>query len=163
MSKSSSSEAAAMLSRNRLYVVPSITSMPGLRSSRQQERVQAIDFQHSRIHSCTMRTSSVLGLLCAVGAARSTSPGHVYFLDTGSEPSLSSDSVKPATARLILAQRLGLSSFYSLAGSSPEEIRQVDLIARPQQLLFGQRRTGESQSRVLILVDGVESSHGKCL
>jgi hypothetical protein len=159
-------EATAISSRNRLHVIPSIipSNHPMLdltyRSSRQQERV---DFQQSRIYSCAMKTALAWGLLCAFGAARSISPAHVYFLDTGSEPSLSSESVKPTTARLILAQRLGLSSFYSLADSSPEEIQQINQLAWSPQLLFGRRRTTGSRSRVLILVDGVESTNGKCL
>jgi hypothetical protein len=108
-----------------------------------------------------MRTSSLLSLLCAAWTAQSSSLGHVLYFDPESKPHESSDSIQPSTARLILAERLGLSSFYSLANSDSDAIRQIDSYGRSQKHLFEHAQVSDSQSRVLLLVEGVENPKGK--
>lgn len=86
--------------------------------------------------------------------------GEVFFVDSpASQPVAARETVSPKTARLIFARRLGLSDYYSVDSSADEELRHIDAFGGPQQELFAQWH-GQTQSRVVVLVDGTSQSQG---
>ena len=96
-------------------------------------------------------------LLCAASAVQE---GRVYVLDPtprASSPQAST-TVDPATARLILAQRLGLTRFHSIEKTrSQESLNQINAFGGRQQKLFGGEDEG-AQAHALIWIEGVEDA-----
>jgi hypothetical protein len=114
-----------------------------------------------------MKTSILPWLLAASPAIASASPavGQVFLYDAEALRPTTSETINPATARLILAQRLGLSQFHSIAGADDEAIRQVDSYGGRNQQLFGWGSHEESRARVMIVVEGVQEPlgmHDRC-
>lgn len=67
----------------------------------------------------------------------------------------SADVVSPETARLIIAQRLGLSRFHSIEHADAEAIRQINAYGGRQQKLFGGDDADQSKAHLLMwLEDG---------
>jgi hypothetical protein len=114
-----------------------------------------------------MRLSSLPWLLCAassiVTAASSAAKVFVYDSEAPSQASTSPETVDPATARLILAQRLGLGQYHTISNVNEESIRQINAFSPQQQALFRHERHTEPISRLLIVVEGLEESSGKAL
>ncbi|KAI2477002.1 DUF3844 multi-domain protein [Pyrenophora tritici-repentis] len=75
-------------------------------------------------------------LCCAVLAARPT--------------------VTPETARLIIAQRLGLSRFHAIEHADAETIRHINTYGGPQQKLFGTEDDHVSRAHLLVWAEDVE-------
>ncbi|CAE7000418.1 hypothetical protein PTNB73_09591 [Pyrenophora teres f. teres] len=75
-------------------------------------------------------------LCCAVFAARPT--------------------VTPETARLIIAQRLGLSRFHAIEHADAETIRHINTYGGPQQKLFGIEDAHVSRAHLLVWAEDVE-------
>ncbi|KAH7399305.1 hypothetical protein BKA66DRAFT_545470 [Pyrenochaeta sp. MPI-SDFR-AT-0127] len=65
-------------------------------------------------------------------------------------------SVGPETARLILAQRLGLSRFHSIAHVDPETIRHINAFGGRQQKLFGGDDAARSKAHLLMWIEDAE-------
>ena len=102
-------------------------------------------------------------LYCAASAAASSSDvGRVYVWDSTTKgankqlPSL----VNPETARLIFAQRLGLSQFHNLKNANEEVIRQLNQYGGTPQQLFGRARESNN-AHAIIIVEGVENAEGE--
>ncbi|KAF2403718.1 hypothetical protein EJ06DRAFT_289864 [Trichodelitschia bisporula] len=104
-------------------------------------------------------TYSSLWLLTGACAAQASHiSGYGFLLDGGSnqhsEPRhASADS---AVARLILAQRMGLSRFHHLPDATEETIGLVNGFGGPPQQFFGRDASNKDQSRVMLWVDGLE-------
>ncbi|KAL6711896.1 hypothetical protein ACN47E_002939 [Coniothyrium glycines] len=65
-------------------------------------------------------------------------------------------SVSPETARLIIAQRLGLSRYHSVEHADAEAIRHINAFGGRQQRLFGQDDADKSKAHVLVWVEDAE-------
>lgn len=118
---------------------------------------------HHRTHTPhSMRLSSIQWLLCAASStatAASAAAAKVLVLDsdvTASSPPASQETTDPDTARLILAQRLGLGQYHSVAGSDEESIRQINAFGVQQRALFGADRHAEPVSKLLVMIEGVD-------
>ncbi|KAF1941611.1 hypothetical protein EJ02DRAFT_377347 [Clathrospora elynae] len=64
--------------------------------------------------------------------------------------------VSPETARLILAQRLGVSRFHSLEHADAETIRHINAYGGRQQKLFGADDAESSKAHLLVWVEDAE-------
>ena len=103
------------------------------------------------------------GLVTAVAHADDLA-AHVYDLYPASEnrPAASnSDLVSTETARLIIAQRLGLSQYHSLKGVDEQTIRQLNELGGSPQRLLSKGYGGSSPAKLLLIVEGVQFPHSK--
>jgi hypothetical protein len=67
--------------------------------------------------------------------------------------SAANPTVSPETARLILAQRLGLSRFHSVEHADAEAIRHINAYGGRQQKLFGTEDADRSKAHLLIWIE----------
>jgi len=117
---------------------------------------------NNNIHtSHSMRLSSIQWLLCtASSTVNAASAAKVLYLDSNPDASTSPPArdqiVSPDTARLILAQRLGVGQYHSVAGADEEAIQQINAFGSQQQALFGQDKHKDQVSRLLVMVEGVD-------
>ena len=105
----------------------------------------------------------ILSLLyCAASATSSSDVGRVYVWDstTKSADKQLPSSVNPETARLIFAQRLGLSQFHNLKNANEEVIQQLNQYGGTPQQLFGGARE-RNNAHAIIIVEGVENAEGE--
>ncbi|CAO2656767.1 Nn.00g055700.m01.CDS01 [Neocucurbitaria sp. VM-36] len=65
-------------------------------------------------------------------------------------------TVSPETARLILAQRLGLSRFHSIEHADPETIRHINAYGGRQQKLFGVEDADRTRAHLLLWIEDAE-------
>jgi hypothetical protein len=65
-------------------------------------------------------------------------------------------SVSPETARLIIAQRLGLSRFHSVEHADAETLRHINTYGGRQQKLFGGDDADRSKAHLLVWVEDAE-------
>jgi hypothetical protein len=65
-------------------------------------------------------------------------------------------SVSPETARLIIAQRLGLSRFHAIGLADAETIRHINTYGGRQQKLFGADDADRSKAHLLVWVEDAE-------
>jgi hypothetical protein len=104
----------------------------------------------------------ILSLLyCAASAASPSDVGRVYVWDstTKSTDKQLPSSVDPETARLIFAQRLGLSQFHDLKNANEGVIQQLNQYGGTPQQLFGTRESNNAHA--IIIVEGVENAEGE--
>lgn len=105
-----------------------------------------------------MRLTSIQWLLCAASTAANAAK--VVVLDTTSSPHASSieETVEPDTARLILAQRIGLAEYHSVSNADEDAIRQINAFTSRsgQQAMFGADRFEEPIYRLLVTVFGAD-------
>ena len=102
------------------------------------------------------------GLLTVVHAE--VPAAHVYDLHGTSQhrPAASSpDLVSPETARLILAQRLGLSQYHSLKGVDEQTIRQLNDFGGSPRRLLSSSYGNSSPGKLLVIVEAVEDPDRK--
>lgn len=103
-------------------------------------------------------------LLCAVSAERLA---HVYNYDptpwdpTAATLQQTSSSVRAETARLILAQRLGISRYHSIKYPSDRQLEQINAFGGRQQKLFGADNPDRSRAHILVWLEDVEDAEGK--
>src|SRR6266480_6542825 len=103
-----------------------------------------------------MRPSATLTALWSL-AAGSTHRGHVFLIDADTSLSTARlDTIDPPTARLIFAQRLGLSPFYDIGHVDEDAIRRINAFGGCHEQLLGRDAGSSTPSRVFIVVDGVE-------
>jgi len=91
---------------------------------------------------------------------------HVYDLSAASvhRPAASiSDSVSAETARLILAQRLGLAQYHSLKGVDEQTIRQLNDFGGSPQRLLSKGYGDSSPGKLLVIVEGIQNPDSKQL
>ncbi|OAL07423.1 hypothetical protein IQ06DRAFT_238373 [Phaeosphaeriaceae sp. SRC1lsM3a] len=97
----------------------------------------------------------------------------LFFSSLYCTASAATPSVSPETARLIIAQRLGLSRFHSIEHADAEAIRHINAYGGRQQKLFGADdadrsrahllmwvEDGDEQDAAVIVIDGSEGFQG---
>ena len=90
-------------------------------------------------------------------AAGSTHHGHVFLIDADTSLSTAShETIDPPTARLIFAQRLGLSPFYDIEDVDEDAIQRINAFGGVHEQLLGRNAGSSTPSRIFILVDDVE-------
>ena len=110
-----------------------------------------------------MKLTWGLALSSLSSAACAAATGHVYIQDSlPRSSSQASSSVDPETARLILAQRLGLSRFHSIKNPSEESVKQINAYRGKQQKLFGGADPEATQAQLLVWVEDVDDVAGAC-
>ena len=114
---------------------------------------------HNHNPYTTMKLSTAHWMLCAAFAATAaaSSAAKVMLFTPGMQPRTESsdDIIDPNTARLILAQRLGLGHHHSISDADEVAIRQINQWSAEQQPLFGQEKHAREVSRLLIVVEGM--------
>lgn len=89
-------------------------------------------------------------LYCTAAAAAN---GHVFTFDgTATHAAPASSPIDPETARLILAQRLGLSRFHSIKGADAAAIKSINTYGGRHQKLFGED-VDTSRAKLLMWLD----------
>lgn len=85
----------------------------------------------------------------------------VYTSDTSPLPLKESlPSIFPNTARLLFAQRLGLSQYHSLEGADETTLNVLNTYGGKQQHIFSREERKRSIDRILLIVDGVANPEG---
>ena len=104
----------------------------------------------------------IAGAISAVQAAVLEAP--VYIFNGKSIASASHDlpSLSPETARLVLADRLGLSQYHSILGADELTIHYVNQFggSRSQQFPNDAPESAHSSNRLLLVIEGVENPQG---
>ncbi|KAF2035871.1 hypothetical protein EK21DRAFT_53333 [Setomelanomma holmii] len=77
----------------------------------------------------------------------------VFFSSLYCTASAASPSVSPETARLIIAQRLGLSRYHSIEHADAEAIRHINVYGGRQQKLFGGESNDRSRAHLLMWIE----------
>lgn len=116
----------------------------------------------SSITPATMKLSwgfITSSLYCAASAAQQ---GNVYIYDPVPRTSpQAATTVDATTARLILAQRLGLSRFHTIEKTRSEEsLKQINAFGGRHQKLFGGEDADRTQAHALVWIEGVEDVEG---
>lgn len=107
-----------------------------------------------------MKSLAVLSLVGAVAQAYAALPeAHVYLSDGSQQHHSRPPSISPHEARLLFAQRLGLSSYHSLGGVSESTLEHLNIYGSAQKQLFHEEQW-QSPSRLLVVVEGVEHPEG---
>jgi hypothetical protein len=65
-------------------------------------------------------------------------------------------SVSPETARLIIAQRLGLSRFHSIEHADAEAIQHINTFGGRPSKLFGKEDADRSRAHLLVWMEGAD-------
>lgn len=69
-------------------------------------------------------------------------------------------SISPNTARLLLAQRLGLSQYHSLGQANEDDLGILNTYGGIQQQLFGNDDLLRSANKLIIIVEGLSNPEG---
>lgn len=94
-------------------------------------------------------------LYCAAAAATN---GHVFTFDgSATHAAPASSPVDPETARLILAQRLGLSRFHSIKNANAAAIKSINTFGGRQQKLFGEA-ADTSRAQLLVWLEDADEA-----
>lgn len=94
-------------------------------------------------------------LYCAAAAATN---GHVFTFDGSDKHAAPASSpIDPETARLILAQRLGLSRFHSIKDADAAVIKSINTYGGRQQKLFGED-ADTSRAQLLVWLEGADEA-----
>ena len=106
----------------------------------------------------------IVGLLwagTALEASLVSAEALVYTSDASPLPSKESlPSISPSTARLLFAQRLGLSQYHSLEGADETTLDVLNIYGGKQQQIFAHEERTRSIDRILLIVDGVANPEG---
>ena len=101
------------------------------------------------------------GFLCtALGACSVTAEALIYTSDVPPASRAGTPSISPNTARLLFAQRLGLSQYHSLEGVDESTLDILNTYGGKQQQLFTDEEHTRSNDRLLLIVDGVTEPEG---
>lgn len=100
--------------------------------------------------------SALVALLAALAAAvQAASEASVWTFDRDSLPSIKPSSISPENARLILAHRLGLSSYHSLKDADESTINLLNNFGGAEKPLFNEPSETEGR-RLLVIIEGLE-------
>lgn len=122
-------------------------------------------YQLSQQSQENMKT--LLGLVWISAALRSfvtCQEAPLYIQDDSPNPPTSkAPSISPATARLLLAQRLGLSQYHDLGDVDETTLDVLNTYGGPQQSAFGEEAAPRQQSpdKLLFIIEGVEYPEGR--
>jgi hypothetical protein len=108
-----------------------------------------------------MRLTSLSSLLVAASAtltaASAVGKVFIYDHDGSSSPRTSNpETIDAQTARLIFAERLGLSQFHTLSTVDDEAIRRINDFGGRQRPIFATDKPAEGPSKVMIVIEGVD-------
>lgn len=104
--------------------------------------------------------AALSSLFCAATSASKVA--HVFVSDPTSRGAVQPQTVSPETARLILAQRLGLSRFHSIPDVKPEVIQQINAFGgRPQKFFGAQNAADWIDAQLLVWAEDVEDVRGR--
>lgn len=87
----------------------------------------------------------------------------VYIQDGSPNPSISKVwSISPNTARLLLAQRLGVSQYHDLGSADERTLDLLNIFGGLQRSTFGEEEGSRQQSndKLLFIIEGVENPEG---
>ena len=105
---------------------------------------------------------ALAGLVWASAALQTyaaLSEASVYFFDKNTKPTEAQPpSVSPSTARLLLAQRLGLSQYHSLKDAGDSTIKHLNALGGTQNPIFSDEE--QEPLKLLIFVEGWENPKG---
>lgn len=108
-----------------------------------------------------MKLSTSLLLPALVGAASAvTDHASVYIFQGEKWPKTSTPApeiLSPEQARLVIAQRLGVSQYHSLKDASRETLKYINSFGRNQDSLFSDELVREKPAELVIVVEGVSS------
>ena len=93
-------------------------------------------------------------------AYSASSVAHVYLSDHSGRHDTKTPSISPSEARLLFAQRLGLSNYHSLGDVSDSTLEFLNTFVGPQKQLFTEDYWQEEPSRLLVIVEGIEHPEG---
>ena len=100
-------------------------------------------------------------LWTALGACSVAAEALIYTSDVPPPASRAgTPSISPNTARLLLAQRLGLSQYHSLEDADESTLDVLNTYGGKQQQLFTHEEHIRSNDRLLLVVDGVTKPEG---
>jgi hypothetical protein len=107
----------------------------------------------------------IIGLFsaCAVYQTYATSSKAYVYTSEGSSkhrPSSDPPSVSPTTARLLFAQRLGLSHYHSIDQADEDTIELINQFGGKHGQLFIDRDESQLDQKVLVFVENVERPKG---
>lgn len=115
----------------------------------------------------TIRNMKTITALCWASsltqAYSASSDAYVYFRGSSSNAFkllATAPSISPSEARLIFAQRLGLSTYHSLGGASDSTLELLNEYGGQQQPLFHDEHSQAQPNKLLAIVEGVESPKG---
>ena len=104
------------------------------------------------------------GLVWASAALQTYAASHeafVYVFDKKTELSnVQPPSVSPNTARLLLAQRLGLTQYHSLREDDESAIEHLNALGGTQKPVFLDEGRDETPLKFLLIVEGWEDPQG---
>ncbi len=107
------------------------------------------------------------GILCASTALRvcaAHTEALVYTSDSDTrQSSVQKPSISPSTARLLLAQRLGLGQFHDLGDADESALDILNKYGGKQQDIFDQEEGSIDNNKLLLIVEGVEHPEGIAL
>jgi hypothetical protein len=110
-----------------------------------------------------MRALTTILTASAIGIAWAEPEASVYFFDKvhiARAPSDSIPSTSPQAARLLLAQRLGLSQYHSLKDADEYTLQALNQFRDTQHPLFSSKNNDERIGKLLVVVEGVEAPGG---
>ena len=101
-----------------------------------------------------------LWLSSALEACTVAAEAFVYTSDVPLSSNAETPSISPNTARLLFAQRLGLSQYHSLEGADESTLDILNTYGGKQQQLFTHEEHTRSNDRLLLIVEGVTKPEG---
>lgn len=105
--------------------------------------------------------SSLLWASTALEACAVSAQALIYTFDPHSPRSKASPaSISPSTARLLFAQRLGLSRYHSLEDADEPTLAILNTYGRAPNQMFTHDEKTQGIEKVLIIVDGIFKSEG---
>ena len=111
-----------------------------------------------------MRTvKAVLLASFSISVLAASPTASVYLLDQDPQPSAGGSSVpavEPSIARLLLAQRLGISQYHSLENPDDTTLQLLNRFGGAQSSLFDEVENDVGKHKILIIVEGVNEADG---
>ena len=99
----------------------------------------------------------------ALGIYAASQEAPIYIQDDSlNGPTSKTQSISANTARLLLAQRLGLSQYHDLGDADEVTLDVLNTYGGQQQSIFGEREESRQQStdKLLFIIEGVEYPEG---
>lgn len=104
-----------------------------------------------------MRLSSSLLLQALISAASAISDASVYIVQGDKLPEFSTPpTLSPAEARLVFAQRLGVSEYHGLGDASEETLSYINAFGGRQESLFSDLAQDKA-AELVVMVEGISS------
>jgi hypothetical protein len=110
-----------------------------------------------------MKLSTGLFLPALIGAASAVSDATVYIFQGTELPATSNPpTLSPEEARLVFAQRLGVSQYHGIGDASESTLSYINTFGAVRESLF-QDVAQDRAAELVLLVNGVSSAHAESL